>query len=267
MLNRIRPTRAGDTFIPAEYDALVLAADPVSPHVRLITLQVLAADPLRFDAGVYMEFMLGRIQPARPYSIVNVPEHDGSAPQGLLYFLVARHPRGAASRYLHDSLSVGDKVRLRGPFGTFRFPTQTFGRVVMLAGGTGLAPLLAIASQALRRGQCRSVELLFSVRTRSEVFFADELYRLSQQYPSFRYKLCLSRFTGEETLPPTWATARIPDYLAAQSLLLQADLVLIPGSPSFVSACAERASLAGIEPDAVLTEAYETRSSPARTHS
>jgi CDP-4-dehydro-6-deoxyglucose reductase len=167
---------------------------------------------------------------------------------------------GLVSGRLHRDLHVGDTLRVRGPFGTFRLPPACQGRLLMLAGGTGLAPLLAMASQALQGELCGQVDLWFSVRTRRDVFCLDELERLARRYENFSFQILMSR--GEEPpLSPRWLNARITD-ICSSAVFGGTDHALIAGSPSFVGACAAAAKSAGLPQQAIHTEAYESRALP-----
>lgn len=256
MLNAIPRPLKHSPLIPAEYSVLVVATHSVTTSVRQITVQFPSPTTFRFDDGMYMEFLLPGIEPARPYSIATTSDPDGSPPDGLLSFLVGRHERGQASSYLHGRLMPGDSVRLRGPYGTFRLPESTKGPVVMLASGTGLAPILSMLRRLLAQKHGDTVELLLSVRTRSEILLLNELTALSRRHPNFTLRIFLTR-EGACPLPEGWRRGRITSHLADFAGKRVA-LVLIAGSPGFVETCAQ--TLQEVVPEAtVLTESYDAR--------
>jgi CDP-4-dehydro-6-deoxyglucose reductase, E3 len=262
MLNQLPAGSAAEAFVPAEYVTTVVAAYSLTQTVRLVTVLLPPDREFRFAAGMYMELVLEE-GAARPYSILTSPTSEGISHDGTLTFLIARHPMGWVSGRLHRELLVGGTLHVRGPFGTFRLPAPCPGKVMMLAGGTGIAPLLAMARQALQRPLCGPLELWLSVRTRRDIFCLDELERLARRHTNFSFQILLSR-GDEAALPPKWLNARVTD-ICSSTVLAGTEHVLIAGSPSFVNACAEAATVAGLPQEAIHTEAYESRALPTRT--
>jgi ferredoxin-NADP reductase/ferredoxin len=247
------PTAAVRT--PREYVTEVVTVDELTHTVRCVTVRI--SDPLfSFKGGMYMELLLEDVNPPRPYSIVTAPNRAGTAPDGLISFLVGRHEYGLSSRRLHEELYPGYTLRVGGPYGTFRLPDDANGKVLLVAGGTGLAPLMGIASQALDEGYSSPIELLFSVRTAQDVFFTDELQRLADRYPHFSYKVFITRAADSGALPSNGYCGRVNRYLETVPGLSQQTRILIAGSPGFVNACAAAALESGAAPDAVVIEAY-----------
>jgi ferredoxin-NADP reductase/ferredoxin len=259
MLNSTAPAQNARAFIPQEYQVLIVAAHNLTPSVRMLTVQMPPDRLFSFDGGMYMDFRLDGVDPPRPYSIATAPTGDGTAPDGMISFLIARHEHGVASGRLHEATRPGDTLQLRGPYGTFRFPASRQGATLLLGGGTGLAPLLSLATQALERGYRDPIELWLSVRTRREVFFVSKLQRLAGRYPHFSYRLFLTHADPTGKLPDRWCSGRITQYLPQSAVLTRAERVLIAGSPEFVRACQECAVSCGAKAHCVLTEAYEPK--------
>jgi CDP-4-dehydro-6-deoxyglucose reductase, E3 len=259
MLNRSAVIEDATVFIPREYSSCVVAAYDVTPAVRLVTVQMPADESFRFDAGMYMELLLEGVEPSRPYSIVTAPLADGTAPGDMISFLVVRHEFGLASRRLHAELCVGDALRVRGPYGTFRLPQDQGANLLLLGGGTGLAPLVALASRALEVDPVAPVELWFSTRTRRDVFYVDELQRLAHRHANFSYQVFLSRAGPAEILPASWHRGRLTQQLPERLTRAAAGTILIAGSPEFVRACADCALASGARPETVISEAYEPK--------
>jgi ferredoxin-NADP reductase len=254
MHNPIPHPAEGGSIVPDEYSVEVVSAYPVSETVLRLTVRC----PLRFDAGMYMEFVLDGIDPPRPYSIASAPGLAGMACDDLQTFLITRHPTGASSKRLHADVRAGDTLKVRGPFGTLRVPAHTRGRILLLAAGTGIAPLLSIARQLLSRGYSDDIELYFSVRGREGVFLLDELHVLASRYANFTFRIFVTRC--DDALPDHWGRGRITNDLRALGQELSGTLVVIAGSPSFVHDCAAHAREAGAGVDSILTESYEFRS-------
>jgi ferredoxin-NADP reductase len=115
-------------------------------------------------------------QAQRSYSIASAPE------DGRLALVVERLEDGEVSPYLTDELRVGDKLELRGPIGGwFTWEAREGGPLILVAGGSGIAPLMAMIRHRAAAQSDASCHLLYSSRSREETIFAEELDRLAAQ--------------------------------------------------------------------------------------
>jgi len=103
-------------------------------------------DPDDFQAGQYALMELPGVTGARAYSMCNLPG------EGTWNFQIKRMPSGAATGALFDSLAIGAQVRLDGPYGTAYLRDQSTRDLVLLAGGSGLSPMVSIAKAAAAAG-------------------------------------------------------------------------------------------------------------------
>ena len=115
-------------------------------------------------------------QAQRSYSIASAPEDD------RLALLVERLEDGEVSPYLADELRAGDMLELRGPIGGwFTWKAQEGGPLLLVAGGSGVVPLMAMIRHKAAEGSDAQVRLLLSSRSREDVVFREELDRLSAE--------------------------------------------------------------------------------------
>jgi ferredoxin-NADP reductase len=114
-------------------------------------------------------------QTQRSYSIASNPEQKGT-----IDLTVERLEDGEVSTYLHDVLIIGDQVELRGPIGGyFVWETSMGGPLLLVAGGSGIVPLMAMLRHRKAAGSDVPVSLLYSSRTYEDIIFRDELDKLS----------------------------------------------------------------------------------------
>ena len=212
-----------------------------------------AGAPLRYQPGQYM--LLGDPDGelvVRSYSIANAPRRDG-----LISLLLTRVPGGQLSGWVHDMLRPGDRVLLSGPYGSFTAAPGEHAPVLLLAGGSGLAPVRALAQAALRRRTHAPVVLFFSARTQRDLIDDERFRGWQRRHPGrFRYLRTLTRADGP---PPA---GRIPAILGAWSGGLSGWRVYIAGAPGFVTACATAARACGARPGRVHTEEFFTQPRP-----
>ena len=106
---------------------------------------------------------------SRSYSVASAP--DGTE---LVDLTVERLPEGEVSTFLHDEAMVGDVLELRGPIGGW-FVWNADSPALLVGGGSGVVPLMAMLRLARQRHQSDLVRLLVSVRTPEHLYYSDEL--------------------------------------------------------------------------------------------
>ncbi|MGI4884094.1 MAG: ferredoxin reductase [Janthinobacterium lividum] len=126
----------------------------------------------------------------RSYSIASPPEQTGE-----IAFTVELIADGEVSGYLHEGVAVGDELELRGPVGGyFVWPAGAPGAPLLLvAGGSGVVPLMAMLRHRQRAGLRNPAVLLFSVRAPEEVIYQQELETLAAADPDFTLLLAFTR--------------------------------------------------------------------------
>jgi ferredoxin-NADP reductase len=119
-------------------------------------------------------------QAQRSYSIATAPEDGGVA------VTVERLDDGEVSPYLVDEAQPGDQIEVRGPFGGwFVWSAADGGPLFLIAGGTGLVPLMSMLRHRARAGSDAEARLLLSVRREHDVLYEDELPKLIE--PAITY--------------------------------------------------------------------------------
>jgi len=136
------------------------------------TFRLALSEPARYLAGQH--FIVRLTAPdgytaQRSYSVATPP--DGS---GEIELTVERLPDGEVSSFLHDVVMVGDELEVRGPIGGwFVWPGDT--PAVLVGGGSGVVPLMAMLRLARREGREDLVRLVVSVREPSGLYYASEI--------------------------------------------------------------------------------------------
>jgi CDP-4-dehydro-6-deoxyglucose reductase, E3 len=204
-----------------------VAVDKIPRTPDIVELRLRPIGPrLPYLPGQYVEIH-GPGPENRPFSISNAPRGDGE-----MSLLVSRAAGGAVSAWIHDVLVAGDRVRLSGPYGTFICDPARSGPVLCLAGGSGLAPILALAEVALGRGCADPVTVLFSARTEHDLLARGLFAHWEAQHPNFHLVTTLTRSRAAGSLH-----GRIPDVLHEVIPDLRGYQVFIGGSAGFVEAC------------------------------
>ncbi len=137
-------------------------------------------------------------QAQRSYSIASPPEDRH------LILTVERLEDGEISPYLTEVLQPGDQLELRGPIGGyFTWQVADGGPLLLIAGGSGIAPLMAMIRHRAAQRSTVPTRLLFSSRAFDEIIYRQELARLSAADPTLRVAHTLTR-----QQPPDWSGYR-----------------------------------------------------------
>ncbi|MFD5830310.1 ferredoxin reductase [Lentzea sp. NPDC060358] len=133
----------------------------------------------------------------RSYSISSAPDGD------RVELAVQRVEGGEVSPYLCDVLPVGARIELRGPVGGwFVWRASDPSPVTLVAGGSGIAPLLAMIRTRAAGGSRVPFRLIYSVRTPGDVYFADELRRRAREDAGLDVRIVYTRRTPEGSPEP-----------------------------------------------------------------
>jgi ferredoxin-NADP reductase len=174
----------------------VVEIRPETPRARSLFLEVPGWEGHR--AGQHVDVRLTAedgYQAQRSYSIASAPE------DGRLEILVERLDDGEVSPYLTDELRVADSLELRGPIGGwFTWEARAGGPLLLVAGGSGIAPLRAMLRHRAAAKSDVPTRLLYSSRSREETFYAEELDRLAAEDGALEVTHTLTR-----SQPPGWA--------------------------------------------------------------
>jgi CDP-4-dehydro-6-deoxyglucose reductase/ferredoxin-NAD(P)+ reductase (naphthalene dioxygenase ferredoxin-specific) len=206
---------------PDTHPFRVLAIDALDRDIRILRIAPADGGRFGFAAGQYVRLHLAEgLQ--RDYSIASAPGDDGLA--DALEFHI-RISGGAGSRFIAEQLAVGDTIGVEGPLGTAFWRSRHTGLALLVAGGSGLAPMLAIAEAATDGRHDEDIVLYAGVREPADLYCADRLAAIAAANPRFRQVLLLS--TGD---PPD---ARWRAGLPGEAI--RADFTDLAGAKAFLA--------------------------------
>ncbi len=208
----------------------------------------------RHRAGQHVDVRLTAedgYQTERSYSIASPSEA-----QGHLTLTVERLADGEVSPYLVDELRIGDKVELRGPIGGyFVWDAQMSGPLLLVAGGSGIVPLMAMMRQRTLLGSTVPTRLLYSVRSYDQIIYRDELASLVSKDTGLEVVYTLTRMQ-----PANWTGyhRRVDNDLLREVAWAGGEkpLAYVCGPTQFVETVAQGVLPLGYEPSRVKTERF-----------
>jgi ferredoxin-NADP reductase len=187
----------------------------------------------------------------RSYSIASEPERARE-----IDITVERIEGGEISPFLHEVVVPGDRLEVRGPIGGyFVWEVALGGPLLLVAGGSGVVPLMAMVRHRARSGVSVPTRLLYSSRTYDEIIYRDELDRLAAAGDGLEVIRTLTR--GQ---PPGWTgfSRRIDEAMLAEALepLGMGARAYACGPTALVEVVANGLVRLGLPPDRVRTERF-----------
>ena len=210
-----------------------------------IAVEIRNRSDLVFLPGQYVNFTVpGTDSVTRSYSFANAPHEK------RLTFLVKLTPGGAMSTYLTDRAAVGDDISFTGPHGSF-FLRDTERPVLLLAGGTGLAPILSMLRKLRFDGSHRKTHLVYGVSTDEDLVELDALAQIAAGLPEFTWDHCVSD-PGTTAANQGYVMSLIrPEHLYDGDVA-----IYLCGPPSMVESVRKHVVEMGIEPTGFYYEKF-----------
>jgi len=187
----------------------------------------------------------------RSYSIASAPNANR-----LFEITVERLPDGEVSPYLTQDVVVGDRLELRGPIGGwFVWRREQTEPIQLIAGGSGIVPLMAMIRSRNSTGGTAPFRLLYSVREPKAIWYSNELQALSQRDPSFSITYAYTRVTPNDWPRPA---GRIDSALIANATWPSSlgPTCYVCGPTSFVESAAGLLTASGNSSDRIKTERF-----------
>jgi glycine betaine catabolism B len=170
----------------------VVALVQETPDVKTFRLMTPDRGPLPFTylPGQYLNLQLeidGRTI-RRSYTIASSPTRPANCE-----LTIKRESEGLVSRYLHDTISVGSRLRVTAPAGRFTFTGAEAPAVLLIAGGVGITPLMSMVRALTDRAWTGDIYFVVIAKSRSDLIFHDEIESLRKRFPNLHVRTTLTR--------------------------------------------------------------------------
>mgnify|MGYP002620068988 CR=1 FL=1 len=234
------------------------------PDLSQLLISAMIGQITRFgDRVVRLSLETETALEVRPGQYINIRRADGVtraySVRGLVdedYFVetdVQRVAGGAMSNWAHDELQVGDWVQVQGPLGDCHYRAEHAGRpLLLIATGTGIAPLHGIVRDALRQQHDGPIHLVYGARVRGDLYAHDELLPLRER--GVRYHPCLL----DNRDAPELAQADVVAHAFAQLPDASDAVVFLCGDPDLVQRARCEAVLAGASRARIHADPFES---------
>ena len=236
----------------ASYTGTVVELNRLSATTVQFAVRIDDRTELAFLPGQYVNITVPGTDVTRSYSFSNEPRDD------LLTFMVKLTDRGVMSEYLSERAAVGDSISFTGPHGSF-FLRESARPVLLLAGGTGLAPILSMLRKVGADGGARRAHLIYGVSTDEDLVALDELEQLATGLSGFTWEHCVSDPESAAANRGYVTSLMQPEHLHGGDVA-----IYLCGPPPMVESVRKHVADIGIEPTGFYYEKFAL-AAPART--
>ncbi|NLM76764.1 MAG: 2Fe-2S iron-sulfur cluster binding domain-containing protein [Ruminococcaceae bacterium] len=235
------------------YKTKIVKIDELTHDIKGLRLQLLEPDRIRFKAGQYVQLYTkpyGKVKDSvfRAYSMASVPSDDQA-----VELIVRQVPEGICTTYVHQALNEGDEVRISGPYGDF-YLRGNCEALIMIAGGSGLAPIRSLILDILEKGLPYKMTFFFGAVSLRDLYYLDFFKDLEDRYDQFRFVPALSKpdpadnWHGETGLITEVVARFVEDGSGKEAYLC--------GSPGMIQACLSVLQKKGITEDKIFFDKF-----------
>ena len=220
-----------------------------------LKLDVVEPETVEFKSGQYFDLFIPGTDEKRSFSIATTP-----ATPDRLEFLIKKYPGGLFAGMLTDGLSVGQEIKVNGPYGSCTLRNGHVLPIVAIGGGAGMAPLLSLLRYISETGLNRPVRFYYGARTASDLFLLDEIATLGEKIDDFSFTACLSESTDDAPDGVTVIGGNVTDIVNDNEADLARTEVYFCGPPPMVDAALALAEQHSVPRDQIF---YDKFTSPA----
>lgn len=172
----------------------VAEIEELTHDIRRLVLDLVDPPEMNFIPGQYAEIYIPGTEQHRAYSMANTPASDERAE-----FIIKIYPGGRFSGLLEGELKVGDRLKMKVPFGVFMLREKSDSDIVFIGGGSGMAPILSLLNHMAEKGIERKATYYYGARTKKDLFYLKEMEELAERLPGeFKFVPALSEPEGDD---------------------------------------------------------------------
>ena len=173
---------------------------------------------------------------------------------------VKREELGAVSRYLHDQVSVGEQLKVMGPYGSFTFTGSDADSIVLIAGGVGITPMMSVLRYLTDTAWPGEIFFVYGARSTEEFIFREELEQLERRHAKLHVFASMQRTPGTVWLGPEGPITG--DLLEAAVPDIASRRVHLCGPPAMMAAMKRILGELGVPDAQIHSEAFGPASLP-----
>ena len=252
--NDLRIEIEPELFAVREYVCKCADIIDLTADTKQFCFELVDPDRIDFVAGQYVQLLApvyrkGGEEVYRAYSVSSDP-----AKKNNLETIIRLVPGGICTTYCFEHLKVGDEVRLNGPYGDFGL-SETDAPMVLIAGGSGMAPIKSILHYMLNTDSKRKATYYFGANKVSELFLLDEMKEFESALADFRFVPVVASPAESEN----WSgeTGLVTEAVQRDMKNASEHEAYLCGSPGMIDASIKVLSELGMKEDAIFYDKFE----------
>ena len=228
--------------LPSRVDKIV----DLAPDVRAIFLKIPSTERLQFLPGQYIDILL-KDGARRGFSLANTPNDDA-----LLELHIKKVPGGAFTGHVFGAMKEKDILRFEGPLGTFFIRQESTRPLLMVATGTGFAPIKGMLESLFAQGSIRPIHFYWGARHAEDFYYEDLLREWQSRYPHFNLTKMVSQPDAAWSGPTGYVTTQVIKDFPNTS---EFD-AYICGHPDMVFSLSDALQQAGLDSAHIFADAF-----------
>lgn len=222
-------------------------------------LKIRTSEPLKYQPGQFADLTLSSLPDLpRSYSFASAPTTSPNS-QTELSFFVREVPGGRFSGAINQQQKIGERISVKGPLGDFWLrPAQN--PIVMIAGGSGLAPIIAMLQEEVKQSRHRPLLLLFGARTQQDLYALETIASIQQQWnATFEFMPVLSEEPDNASAEDeNWQGLRglVTEYI--QEALIPDSHAYLCGPPAMIDAAEAVLKQQGVKQEHIHADRFVT---------
>nr|QOE77415.1 alkene monooxygenase reductase [Rhodococcus ruber]BAA07115.1 reductase [Gordonia rubripertincta] len=235
---------SGDTS--REFQTVVGGVEFLTADIARVRLRLEPGEEIAFTAGQFVNVEVPGTGLLRTFSLANAPDDPS-----VVELICKLYPDGLFSRFLRDEAAPGTPVRVFGPYGQLKI-RLSHRPILMIAGGSGLAPLLSMLRDLAAKKCDRPVSMFFGARSVDDLYLIEEIREIGESLADFEFIPVLS-----ESSPADWhgETGMVTDALLRWRAELAHDVYLC-GPPPMIDAAVPLLVERGVRPRNIYYDAF-----------
>lgn len=212
-----------------DFSGEVVRIEDLTPTIKGVWLKL--DRPMTFQAGQYVNLEVPALNQSRAFSLASAPQSPD-----VVELNIRIVPGGQVTTWLHESLKVGDELKVTGPYGRFFVKKSANVPLIFMAGGSGLSSPKSMIEDLLSEGCTLPMTLVYGQRSRDELYYDAEFHALAEKHANFTYVPALSN----EPEASDWQGARGFVHEAAKAHFdndFRGHKAYLCGPPAMIEAC------------------------------
>jgi len=243
-----------ELFNVKQFKGIIEIAKDITSTIKFLRIKITDGQEINFKAGQYVQLLAppygdSSEEVFRAYSIAS-----STSEKTFIDLIIGYVDGGILTTYVHKHLLEGDKVTFNGPFGDF-YLQDSKGDAVLVAVGTGMAPIRSILYEMIYKKIDRNTLLFFGAKTKDDLFMLDEMEMFENKLPRFKFIPCLSRPQEKDNWPGH--VGRVNDAIDKYLEEKQGSEAYLCGSAPMIDSTVNALKNKGIEEDKIFYDKFD----------